>query len=367
MGVQVHERAGHANLFLPSCEGLSLGPAPDTDGDRHGDTRSERHHDDGGDSRGGPGGTFDPVTAPDPADLRLVAALADLGRAGVLELAVHARMAPEDVALRLLRLGTGGMRLVLGVEGDQQALRAWLAAQQPAPSPQPAAPSWTPPGPPPGYPGAPQGNPPAPQGYPPAPQGYPPAPQGYPAAPQGYPGAAQGPPPVPQAPPVPTGWGAPPSSGWVRPEAVARPGPPVARAVPLPPAVLGTRQGGAGPQGEPVWVTPLEVVDTADALFAAAGHTLAEGSRASVVHTEVTVGAPGYPSAPDAGLVLVLSDGREVPRSPATLNSRPPYRGGVEAGETLAGHTVFELDADATITGLRWRAVPGGAALDWRL
>ncbi|UZJ23505.1 hypothetical protein RHODO2019_09705 [Rhodococcus antarcticus] len=137
--------------------------------------------------------------------------------------------------------------------------------------------------------------------------------------------------------------------------------------MPLPPAVLGTRQSGTGPHGEPLWVTPLEVVDTADALFAAAGHTLAAGSRASVVHTEVTAGPPGYPSAPDAGLVLVLSDGREVPRSPATLTSRPPYRGGVEAGETLAGHTVFELDEDASITGLRWRAVPGGAALDWRL
>jgi hypothetical protein len=248
------------------------------------------------------------VTAPDPADLRLVAALADLGRASVLDLAARARMAPEEVALRLLRLGASGMRLVLGVESDQQALRAWVASQQHARQPPPPAPS---------------------------------------------------------------GWGAPPSAGWVRPEAVVRPTapvpPPTARAVPLPPAVLGTRQSGTGPHGEPLWVTPLEVVDTADALVAAAGHTLAAGSRASVVHTEVTAGPPGYPSAPDAGLVLVLSDGREVPRSPATLTSRPPYRGGVEAGETLAGHTVFELDADASITGLRWRAVPGGAALDWRL
>jgi hypothetical protein len=269
------------------------------------------------------------VTAPDPADLRLVSALADLGRASVLDLAAHARMAPEEVALRLLRLGASGMRLVLGVESDQQALRAWVASQQHARQPPPPAPPvWSPPG----------------------------APQGHPA---------------PPTQPAPSGWGAPPSAGWVRPEAAVRPTapvpPPTARAVPLPPAVLGTRQSGTGPHGEPLWVTPLEVVDTADALFAAAGHTLAAGSRASVVHTEVTAGPPGYPSAPDAGLVLVLSDGREVPRSPATLTSRPPYRGGVEAGETLSGHTVFELDEDASITGLRWRAVPGGAALDWRL
>ena len=270
------------------------------------------------------------MTAPDPADLRLVAALADLGRASVLELSAHARMAPEEVALRLLRLGASGMRLVVGVESDQQALRAWVAAQQQARPAPPAPAAWTPPG------------------------------------------TAQGP---PSPPPAPTGWGAPPSAAWVRPEAVGRAvapsgpptAPPVARAVPLPPAVLGTRLGGVGPNGEPLWVTPLEVVDTADALFAAAGHTLAAGSRASVVHTEVTAGPAGYPSAPDAGLVLVLGDGREVPRSPATLTSRPPYRGGVDAGETLAGHTVFELDDDASITALRWRAVPGGAALDWRL
>ena len=264
------------------------------------------------------------MTAPDPADLRLVAALADLGRASVLELAAHARMAPDDVALRLLRLGGAGMRLVLGVEADQQALRAWVTSQQPARA-QPRA--W----------------------YPPAP------PQGYPTAP-------------PQQ--TPTGWGAPPSAGWVRPESLATapvPAAPVARPVSLPPAVLGDRQGGAGPNGQPVWVTPLEVVDTADAIFAAAGHTLGEGSRASVVHTEVTAGPSGYPCAPDAGLVLVLSDGREVTRSPATLISRPPYRGGVDPDETLAGHTVFELDADASIIGLRWRSVPGGAALDWRL
>lgn len=269
------------------------------------------------------------MTAPDPADLRLVAALADLGRASVLELAARARMAPDDVALRLLRLGAAGMRLVLGVEADQQALRAWVTSQQPARA-QPQA--WFPPAPPQGYPTA---------------------------APQGYPTAA------PQQ--APAGWGAPPSAGWVRPESAPVPAAPVARPVPLPPAVLGARQGGVGPNGQPVWVTPLEVVDTADALFAAAGHTLGEGSRASVVHTEVTAGPPGYPCAPDAGLVLVLSDGREVTRSPATLISRPPYRGGIGPDETLAGHTVFELDADASIIGLRWRSVPGGAALDWRL
>ena len=272
------------------------------------------------------------MTAPDPADLRLVAALADLGRASVLELAAHARMAPDDVALRLLRLGGAGMRLVLGVEADQQALRAWVASQQPARA-QPRA--WFPPAPPQGH---------------------------TTAAPQDHPTAA------PQQ--APTGWGAAPSAGWVRPEPFTTapvPAFPVAGPVPRPPAALGARQGGVGPNGEPVWVTPLEVVDTADAIFAAAGHTLGEGSRASVVHTEVTAGPAGYPCVPDAGLVLVLSDGREVTRSPATLTSRPPYRGGVGPDETVAGHTVFELDANAAIIGLRWRSVPGGVALDWRV
>lgn len=128
---------------------------------------------------------------------------------------------------------------------------------------------------------------------------------------------------------------------------------------------MGARLTGAGPVGEQVWVTLVEVVDTADALFNAAGHTLRAGMRAAVVHTEVHAGPGGYPSLPDAGLVLVLSDGKLVTRSAVTLTSRPPYRSGIAPGDVAGGHTVFELDEQASISGVRWRSAPGSPALDW--
>ena len=260
------------------------------------------------------------MTTPDPADLRLVAALAELGRASLFDVAARAGIAPEEAAIRMLRLNAAGLRLVLGIEGDQAALHAWVANRRPHPAPPtpPAQPQW---------------------------------------------GSASA---------APVGWGVPTSSGWVRPGPGTPQGPLAPQGPPAPqpppaPAPVGTRLGGVGPHGAPVWVTPVEVIDTADALVAAAGHTLATGSRASVVHTEVTAGAAGYPTAPDAGLVLVLADGREVSHSSATLTSRPPFRGGLAAGETVVGNTVFELDAQATIVGVRWRSVPHAVPLQWRL
>lgn len=254
------------------------------------------------------------VSAPDPADLRLVAALAEAGRTTVLDLAGRAGMSPVEAADRLLRLGASGLRLVVGAEGDQAALRSWLAVQAP----------------------------PVPVGQVPVRSGWSsPAPVGA-AAP---------------APPTPApGWGVPPSAGWTRP-------PP--SGAPSPPGSVGDRLDGSGPGGERVGVTVVEVIDTADALFRAAGHTLRPGTRAAVVHTEVAAGSSGYPTVPDTGLVLVLDDGRLVTRSAATMSSRAPFRGGVPPNTTDGGHTVFELDAQATIRAVRWRAAPGAPALEW--
>lgn len=152
------------------------------------------------------------------------------------------------------------------------------------------------------------------------------------------------------------------------PPAPPSPAPPSpAPPIPLPRAGLGDRLGAVGPTGEPVWITPVEVVDTADSLLAAAGHTVASDRRTSVVHTEVTAGGRGYPCPPDLGLSLVVASGGEVGRSPLTLTSRPPFRSGIAPGMTVAGHTVFELGADDTVVALRWRASPGAPALQWRL
>ncbi|GAB2920937.1 hypothetical protein GCM10027047_17820 [Rhodococcus aerolatus] len=253
---------------------------------------------------------------PDPADLRLVRSLADRGRLAADELAAAAGMGLTEAVVRLARLQQAGLRLVVGVEGDQQALRGWVgawereAARAPAPPPVPRAPS------------------------------------------------------PPAAPPVtaPPGWGPPQPAAWATTGAVPAPGRVATHRRPG----VGDRLEADGPAGR-LALTLVEVVETADALYAAAGHALPAGSRAAVVHTEVATGAGGYPGVPDALLVLVLADGTEVAKSAATLSSRPPFQGPPAPGVTVGGHTLYELGVDADIVAVRWRAVPGAPPLEWRV
>lgn len=257
-----------------------------------------------------------PVGAPDPADLRLVRALADRGRVAADDLAVAAGMGLEEAVARLARLQRAGLRLVVGVEGDQQALRGWVEDWQRRVPRTPAAPQVPRPTPP------------------------------------------------PVAPPVtsPPGWGPPQPAGWATAGSVPAPGRVATHRRPG----VGDRLDADGPTGR-LSLTLVEVVETADALYAAAGHALAPGTRAAVVHTEVSTGAGGYPGVPDALLVLVLADGSEVTKSAATLSSRPPFQGPPAPGTTVGGHTLYELGADADIVAVRWRAVPGARPLEWRV
>lgn len=248
------------------------------------------------------------MTTPDPTDLRLVSALAELGRTTVYTIAARAGVGPEEAAVRLLRMGLAGMPLVVGAEGDRAGLQAWLGAQSPrAQPPQP----------------------------PPVP--YQPAPERR--------GAPQ------------IGWGVSQSASWTRqdPQQSGPAGP-----------TVGDTLTAVSPTGEQVAITLVEVVDTADALIAAAGHPLAPGTRATVVHTEIAAGPSGYQAIPDTCLCVVLTDGTEVGKSGIALSSRPPFRSGIAPQDTIGGHTVFELDSQASIVGIRWRPVPGAPALDWR-
>jgi len=248
------------------------------------------------------------VTTPDPTDLRLASALAELGRTTVFEIAARAGVHVEEAAVRLLRMGGSGLPLVVGVEGDRAALHRWLGGQQ---APAPAV--WTAP---------------------------------------------------PSPPRQPLGWGVPQSAAWTRaPEPTA---PPAAPASPSA-ATIGDTCSAVNSAGEALAISLVEVVDTADALIAAAGHQLTPGTRATVVHTEVTAGPGGYRAIPDTCLTLVLGDGSEVRKSGITLSSRPPFRSGVAARDTVGGHTVFELDSQAAIAGVRWRPAGGAAALDWHV
>ncbi|PXY28695.1 AsnC family protein [Prauserella flavalba] len=332
----------------------------------------------------------------DPLDARLLAALAELGKAAVHEVAAKVGMDPRDVAYRLVNLSASGLPLLVGVESDPNGLRAalagaWGAPQQPPPPPQPPQPPQPPPPaqPPQGVHGAPSGAYPvqgAPSGAYPvhgAPSGAYPvqgAPSGaYPV--QGTPSGRYQPPPPPpqqqrppqppQPPPPPdpvmSTWGPPQSALWARGDQ-----PPSGARAPATPKtgragdVLETQ----GLEGEQLAVQLLEVQDPADYLFGAAGYRLDEGERAVVVHTEITNrGRIPFASLPDNYLELITSDGAAIAKAPVSLTSRPPHKIGVQPGETTGGHTVYVLPEATRIASVRWspRPEPDERSLLWSI
>jgi DNA-binding Lrp family transcriptional regulator len=67
----------------------------------------------------------------DPVDARLLAALAELGKTAVHELAAKVGMDPREVAFRLVALSGSGLPLLVGVESDPNGLRAAIAGPWP--------------------------------------------------------------------------------------------------------------------------------------------------------------------------------------------------------------------------------------------
>jgi hypothetical protein len=124
------------------------------------------------------------------------------------------------------------------------------------------------------------------------------------------------------------------------------------------------------PDGEPVSIKLVEVVDPADFLFTAAGYRLQPGERAVVVHTELTNrGSVPFSALPDLYLMLVDVDGETVSKAPVSLSSRPPHRIGTKPGETAGGHTVYVLPEDTELASVRWSTRPDDdqGALTWTL
>jgi hypothetical protein len=78
------------------------------------------------------------VAVTDPVDARLLAALAELGKAAVHELAVKVGMDPREVAYRLIALSGSGLPLLVGVESEPNGLRPAIAG--PWPNRNPAGP-----------------------------------------------------------------------------------------------------------------------------------------------------------------------------------------------------------------------------------
>ncbi|OXM71881.1 MULTISPECIES: AsnC family protein [Amycolatopsis] len=346
----------------------------------------------------------------DPADARLLAALAELGKVAVHELAARVGMDPREAAYRLVALSGSGLPLLVGVESDPQGLRAALAGafpaaqpQTPQPAPYPVPPAGYPPpsgAVPAGYPNAPShpqsgpvpagfappGAPPAP-GYPPParpaagfagqngpgrgvpPGGVPSGPYPVPAPPAGgsgpyqVAGVASGPYPAPLDPVIST-WGPPQTASWARGD--QRPAPPAGPRT----GKIGDSLAGQGLDGEQLTVQLLEVQDPADYLFGAAGYRLEPGERAVVVHTEVTNKGPiPFVSLPDNYLELLTEDGTPVGKAPVSLTSRPPHKIGVQPGETAGGHTVYVLPESTRVVAVRWspRPEPDDRTLTWSL
>ncbi|MFC9257549.1 AsnC family protein [Amycolatopsis thailandensis] len=326
----------------------------------------------------------------DPVDIRLLAALADLGKAAVHELAAKVGMDPREVAYRLVALSGSGLPLLVGVESDPNGLRAAIASSPPswAQQPQQAPPPQQPQQPqrPPGHSGPHnvQGTPSGPynvQGTPSGaynvhgtPSGRYPGPPSAPvrqpmAPPQQQPRPPAppqfAPPPAP-ADPVMSTWGVPQTASWARGDEQPAP-----RQVPEgKKGKTGDVMETQGLEGEQLTVQLLEVQDPADYLFSAAGYSLEAGERSVVVHTEITNrGNIPFVSLPDNYLELLTADGKPIAKAPVSLTSRPPHKIGVRPGETLGGHTVYVLPDATRVVAVRWspRPEPDERTLTWSI
>jgi DNA-binding Lrp family transcriptional regulator len=318
------------------------------------------------------------VAVTDPVDTRLLAALADLGKAAVHELAAKVGMDPREVAYRLVALSGSGLPLLVGVESDPQGLRAAIAASPPSWAnrpPQQFPPPPSQPVPVPQQPAPPMPAP-GPHGVPSGPynvQGAPSGPYNVRGTPSGrYPGPPPGPqqrPPQQFAPPpdpVVSTWGLPQTASWARGDEPARPAAPSGGKRGRIREVMETQ----GLDGEQLSVQLLEVQDPADYLFSAAGYRLEEGERAVVVHTEITNrGAIPFASLPDNYLELLAADGTPIGKAPVSLTSRPPHKIGVQPGETLGGHTVYVLPDATRVVSVRWspRPEPDERTVTWSI
>lgn len=306
------------------------------------------------------------MTAPDPVDARLLALVAEVGRVAVHDLARRAGLDVREVAARLAGLAAGGLPLVVGVECDPVALRYALASWSSgtASGPHPVGPYGGPSGP---HPVGPYGGPSGP--HPVGPVA--PAPQV-----SAQPAPAR-PPQQPRTGPNPVGtWGPPGSAAWARGDELLTT---TVRTTPARRAnganerrtgAIGDTLQGDGPDGQPLAIRLVEVVDPADFLFTAAGHRLQPGQRSVVVHTEVTNhGTAPFATPPDSHLVLLDADGQPVSKAPVALSSRPPHRVGVRPGETAGGHTVYVLPEPTELAAIRWSPTPDDdrPALTWTL
>lgn len=304
---------------------------------------------------------------PDAADLRLLAELANNGEIGLPQAAWQAGMSQAEAAERLVAMASAGFPLRLVAQGDPGLL--WqIISRGPRPDQPPLhfpQPSW-------GQPSGPQGPMSGRQPLVPVPLEEEPFRIGRPIdAPEST-------------------WGIPGSSAWAnsRGSNAEPPSAETTQAVPAPSiretesaaiaaSILGgeaMRSGGSvmsgnprvgasqpavGLSGEQLLVTLDELVDPGNSLLTNAGYRLDPAERAVLVRSTVRNDGPApHAAVPDVYLFLVDQSGRTLPKAPVSLADRPAHRIGIEPGHTSTGWTVFLIEAQVRLSGVRWCVRP---------
>ncbi|WP_137815792.1 AsnC family protein [Gandjariella thermophila] len=347
------------------------------------------------------------MSAPDPVDARLLAVLAELGRAAVHDIAARMGMDPREVAVRLVSLSATGLPLLVGAECDPNGIRAALAAvgwgghpAHPGYGPNPyAAPSGafpvpaTPHNP---YPVAQSGPYPVPGVAQPVPQGHPmPAPPVAGQAPGGpHPGSGPLPAPAPNAPtsdPFPAPTPNAPTSGPIPAPAQAGSGGgpaanPAPTSGPLPAAAPGAAPasstvGGGGVQattptgpdsgGQPVIEAQPSEVDAMSVWGPPQTSSWARGDRQP--NGAVAAGdSPARPNQGEKAAAPAESGATSDPGQPSTPGQIPRRTGTVGetleteglAGERLSIRLVEVVDpADVLFTAAGYRLQDGERAV----
>ena len=111
----------------------------------------------------------------------------------------------------------------------------------------------------------------------------------------------------------------------------------------------------AGPGGEQLAVTILDVLDPGDAVLTGAGYRMEPGQRAVLVNSSVANNGqvPYYPVG-DLYLVLETPTRQLLGRAAIAVGSHPAYPVGVMPGQTARGWSVFLIPTDTVLAGIKW-------------
>lgn len=330
-------------------------------------------------------GTVDAVTSdltaadrpiPDDADLRLITELINNVSIPLANAAWNAQMSQAEAALRLVSMAERGLPLRLVADGDRTAL--WHLAQAGPAADIPAVPE------PADIPAVPEPETPAAVDIPVAAGDPLAAPSAEfmtePAASTPFESAiplhagaetAQSGESAPSGPETPAAepeiLSAPEPA---IPAALAEPEAPAAPAEPeLPVAPLGSAAATpqslapapwavhqiAGPAGEQLAITILQVTDPAPGPIEIGGAPLAPGYRAVLVRSRLAnTGQVPYPAGADANLVLETDQRVLIGRAGPPPAGHPGFAPGVAPGETAEGWSLFAVPESTVLAGIKW-------------